>query len=471
MTDDFTPGDELQINASDGTGTVAGPPDPNWARWGVRQRVTQPERWLAAPPDADPRDWRDPRVGWGLVLAENEAIPAAARAAGDDAPEPIRELLAARAGSPVFRFRPDTWTGGYLRRYYPDGSQQDVRITGGETGTGRGQMPRYLLIVGSPEQVPWSVQFRLNVSVCVGRLDLPPEGLRNYVRALISGWADSGARRDAPVVWGVDHGNPDITWLMRQVIAEKVAAGYAADEESRAGVRQLMGGQATAQGLIDALAATPPALVFSTSHGMTGPVADPAAMARNLGLLVDQHQQMLQPADVLARWQPDGAIWYAHACCSAGSDRVTHFRGLVDAESKVGQVLEAVAALGALTAPFPTALLGAERPLGAFVGHVEPTFNWTLRDPKNRQVVTAGLVHALYNRLFAARPEPVGLALERVYDQVGERFSDWRDAVERVNEGDAAARSAATLAQLTALDLQSIVILGDPTVAVRPPAQ
>jgi hypothetical protein len=39
------------------------------------------------------------------------------------------------------------------------------------------------------------------------------------------------------------------------------------------------------------------------------------------------------------------------------------------------------ATAGARISPLPRALLGAEKPLRAFVGHVEPTFDWTLRDP------------------------------------------------------------------------------------------
>jgi hypothetical protein len=45
-------------------------------------------------------------------------------------------------------------------------------------------------------------------------------------------------------------------------------------------------------------------------------------------------------------------------------------------------------------------LLGAERPLRAFVGHVEPTFDWTLRDPTNKQVLTHVMCAALYDKLY-----------------------------------------------------------------------
>jgi hypothetical protein len=304
-------GDDLQINAYAGTGTVSGPPDADWTRWGIRRQLTAPERFLAPPPDAAQHHWQDPRVGWGLLLPENEAISEGARAAAEDAPEPIRRLLDARPGSPVFRYRADTWGSSYLRRYFADRAAHDTRITGGATGTKPGHMPRYLLIVGSPEQVPWEVQFRLNVSVCVGRLDLPPEGLGNYVDALIARWPESLGRSEAPVVWAVDHGHDDITWLMRRVIAEKVGEQFTADDQIGERARLLMGDQATVANLTDALAAVPPRLVITASHGMTGPLDDPVAMARDLGMLVDQNRQLLHPGPLLERWQPDGAIWYA----------------------------------------------------------------------------------------------------------------------------------------------------------------
>ena len=87
----------------------------------------------------------------------------------------------------------------------------------GDRGLGAGKIPRYLLIVASPADIPWSAQLRMQLDACVGRLDLDDAGLANYVRALRDDWKD--ARRDTtrPLVWAVDHGYPDITRLMRKV--------------------------------------------------------------------------------------------------------------------------------------------------------------------------------------------------------------------------------------------------------------
>ena len=223
--------------------------------------------------------------------------------------------------------------------------------------------------------------------------------------------------------------------------------------------------------LIDALAdpARPPAFVMTTSHGMTGPLDDVAKMASTLGLLVDQHGAPLDPAALLAKWQPDGAIWYAHACCSAGSDDATQYADLVG-DGPVKDVLLGVSSLGATVAPLPTALLGAERPLRAFIGHVEPTFDWTLRHPESKEPLTHALRTALYDGMHRARPNPVGMAFKPVFDQVGQLFAQFQQATKASTSVDPAlrarARAAALRTQLGALDRQACVILGDPTVAL-----
>ena len=175
---------------------------------------------------------------------------------------------------------------------------------------------------------------------------------------------------------------------------------------------------------------------------------------------------------MLAGWQPDGAIWFAQACCSAGTEDPSVYTGLFEAGGLVAGVLDGVAALGAATAPLPRALLGAAKPLRAFIGHVEPTFDWTMRFPPNRQRITSSLQVALYDR--RAEPGlPVGLALSPHYVPVGSLLLGHTDAV-AVFYGapfGAAGRAASTGAidmavysKVTAYDRLSTVILGDPTV-------
>lgn len=116
-----------------------------------------------------------------------------------------------------------------------------------------------------------------------------------------------------------------------------------------------------------------------------------------------------------------------------------------------------------MTAELPRALLGAPKPARAFIGHVEPTFDWTLRRPVTGISTTEALVEALYDGLFQAEPVPVGLAFRRYFLGAASLRSRW--AAERGSvEESPAARTAALLAALTGLDRQCTVILGDPAV-------
>lgn len=70
--------------------------------------------------------------------------------------------------------------------------------------------------------------------------------------------------------------------------------------------------------------------------------------------------------------------------------------------------------------------------------------------------------------MYRRTPEPVGLAFQGWYRHAGELLSQWKQAFDAINDGDTSARAAALRAQLTALDRQSLVILGDPTVVLPP---
>lgn len=458
--------DTFALNAWTGEEPTESPVAPGAAGWALTPPKQGASQLLAAAPPLDLRNWRHPEVGWGLVLPENEAISGAERAEAADAPAAIRKLLEDRAGAPVFRYRQDVFPR-FLRRYYTDRPPQDIDLDAAPRGIAPGRLPWYLLLVGSPEVLPWSVQYVLNTCGFIGRLALDDDALERYVGALLSNWSGAACRPDRPVVWGVDHGGTDITRLMRQSIADPVAERLASDTQINGNVRKITGPGASAAALISALSEANPALVVTTSHGMTGPLHDRDLMGRQLGLLVDEEHKLLDPETLLAAWQPDGAIWYSHACCSAGSDAETRYKGLVPEGSMVEQVLLGVAGLGARVAPFPTRLLGAEKPLRAFVGHVEPTFDWTLR-AETRQILTTSIKEALYEHLYQAPPETLGMAFRDCYLHVGRLLAQRDEAERQFNKGKLGAEAVALRCRLTAYDRQSMVILGDPTAALPP---
>jgi hypothetical protein len=177
---------------------------------------------------------------------------------------------------------------------------------------------------------------------------------------------------------------------------------------------------------------------------------------------VDQQSRSVQPDALLEGWAPNGAIWYAHACCSAGAESPSVFASMFDAGTPLNRILTGVASAGSVVAPLPMRLLGHTRPCRAFIGHVEPTFDWTLRNPGNRQVVTGPIVDAIYPNLFQTTPRtPCALAFRDVYANIGSYLAAW-DAARAAYDSGAKNVDDLLALQLAARDLQALVILGDP---------
>jgi hypothetical protein len=466
--------EELSINAwAGGDGAVSGPVGPDALEWALTTPLPEAEQYLLAMERPDPRRWRDPGVGWGLVLPENEAVSAADRAIGADAPEPVRQLLADRQDAPILRYvansphRFDT-----LRRYYTNRAPRDLDIAASDFGVADDRIPQYLLICGSPAIIPWDLQYVLNTRFAVGRLDLDDQGLENYVSALRKEWEGAAAQPFHAVVWATEHGALDMSATMKSTIAGPVFQKLSADTDVGPGAvfLQRSSGGATGATLTQALSERHPGLVVTTSHGVTGPAPDAQAMAHDLGLLVDEDFHPVRPEDLLGSWQPDGAIWYAHACCSAGASGETVYEGLLSPDSDISKVLLAVAGLGSMTAPFPRSLLGNAKPARAFIGHVEPTFDWTIREPATRQPLTAAIQNALYENLYQPDPFPIGLAFGPYWSPIGTLAAEQATLRRKFDRGEQV-NDQLLDAQLAARDRMSMVILGDPTAVLAFPTK
>lgn len=441
---------------------VEGVVGPDALKWAIVDRDTVPSE-LLAPKDIDYDDWTHPDVGWGVVLPERDDLDAHAKSVAADAPAAIQELVRRRGGAPVLRYTPALAARGLLRRYERGGGSTEPGPRG-DRGTAAGQIPHYLLIVASPAEIPWNFQYRLQTEAFVGRLDLDAAGLENYVGALLDDWKRS--RRDVgkPVVWSVDHGHPDMTRLMRRTIADRLANAFQRDPEFADPGLYLSDGAATAGKLVEAIRRRRPAFIATTSHGATYPLDDPITLAGQLGALVDADHSLLGPKNLPTDWEAEGAIWYAHACCSAGASRVSAFQGLLSESSTLGRTVQSLGQAGEISATLPKALLGHARPLGAFIGHVEPTFNWTLYDAGNQETTTSHIVRTLYNLLHASARPTVGRALKQYYGYVASLLLQHHDAIAALQRHAPGAPDLAIRTKLVATDLLSMVLLGDPTV-------
>lgn len=417
--------------------------------------------------DDDERDWRNPRVGWGLVLPHRPELTAQQLATADDAPEPIRKLVRARGDAPILRVPPNPSLAITHLRNWRAG--QDIAISGSPTGLGPGALPLYLLLYGNPTVLTWDLQYQLGTAFRVGRLDLEGEALEHYVSALLADWSGSAMQVNAPVVWSTDQ-NDRMTKVMRDAVAAPVFEELRSDSDIGSRATFLDGASATHAGLGRVLAAQQPGLIVTTSHGQTLlPLEDEAAKAAELGLPIDSAGELLDTALLMKDWQPDGAIWYSHACCSAGTSGRSLVADLFEEGSSLGRLLRSLAALGSRISFLPRVLLGAPKPLRAFIGHVEPTFDWTLRQPRTGQHLTSALTQGLYQGLFTPDkvPKPVGGALTYNFKRLATLYLEYKEALARFDQGR---DEAGTLlyCQLAASDIQSMVVLGDPTAALPP---
>jgi hypothetical protein len=427
--------------------------------WTILNAPPKIRPFLSPPAEESLLNWRNERVGWGLILPKHEGLTPTAAARADDAPEPIQQLVAER-NAKVYRYdKFDAY--GYL---WDSMNNFPISVSSASYGNGEGRLPLYLLIYGTPDEIPWQLQFSLNATRAVGRLHLTGTALENYVSACLNDWKSFEKRSSRTLVWATDHDPHDISSLMRRTIADPIHESYASDSDISSATA-LFGNAATAANLWTTLAHLQPGVVVTTSHGCTLPLDDPVAMARSIGFLVDQNRTVIRPSDLLDGWQPEGAIWYAHACCSAGSDNTSVFSGLVADDTPIGRILKAIPAAGSLVAPLPTALLSAPRPLKCFIGHVEPTFNFTLEDTRSGQAFTQPLRKAMYNRIFSG--VPIGLAFRDFYAQLSGFYTQYDIGLLQYNRGaDTTSTMLADL--LIARDIRTMVLLGDPAATLPP---
>jgi hypothetical protein len=248
---------------------------------------------------------------------------------------------------------------------------------------------------------------------------------------------------------------------MRAVIATPLAQRLT--DPKLPGFQHLVDDAATNAALLAALTAVQPALVVTSSHGMAEGAGE--TLAAGLGLPVDDARETI---DLMALdgAMPPGAIWHSQACCSAGAEGPSKYGGLLDTGTTALAVVSAVADLGSRVAPAVLRMLGRERPVRAVIGHVEPTFDLTLRVAETQQGLGGDIVDALSKNLFSG--QPLGLAFTEYRLNVGELYTQYVTTLDQRNRGDLSVRPRLTRLRLSALDRQSMVILGDPTVTLPP---
>ncbi len=336
------------------------------------------------------------------------------------------------------------------------------------------KVPYYLLLVGSPEELPYSLQFQLDVQYAVGRLHFDTvEEYAQYARSVVA--AETGGLQLARelAMFGVANADDPATQLSARNLVAPLAdiltplvpdwkiRRYEGAQATKANLARILGGDAT------------PALVFTASHGAGFSRGDPLQRAHQGALMC---QDWPGPAawrgpispdfyfageDLRPEARPHGLIMFNFACYGAGTPLYNDYGQRSGAKTRE-QIADA-----AFLAALPQRLLA--HPGGgalATIGHVErawgTSFVWRGSGKRTGSTAQLAVFESTIRSLLGGLP--VGAALEFFNERYAELASDLSQELEEINFGRKF--NAVELADMWTAnnDARAYAIIGDPAV-------
>lgn len=403
------------------------------------------------------------QAGWGVIFPTNSdpAIAAALRPLLDHrqahvAPKRYRELV----------YNGEVDAPAFLKKY--------------KVGVGTvlpNKVPYYLLLVGSPAEIPFAFEEGLAAEYAVGRLALEtPADYERYARSVVDyEMAANVLPRKAVRYWAPRHRLDPSTILSADHLVKPLTEGRPDTDDDfgweppalQQGFAQELfwGANATLPNLADCLVGgAPPALLFTASHGRGFKTIDPRQRSEQ-GALISQEYAgsgpvplnvCLSAGDVADSAHVHGMIGFFFACYSAGTpatDRYFH---------KGGTPLPIAAE--PFVAALPNRLLS--HPNGgalACIGHVERAWGYSIKtDGAGAQILP--FRNAVLRLLLG---EPVGHALL----DLRQRATILSDALLSKLESRLVANSESIRALADTWvernDARGYGVLGDPAVQIR----
>jgi len=431
----------------------------------LRFKAQNPTPWPTIPGAGDPADVAN--VGWGAIFPA-EMHPNVQEEI-KEALQPLFDLRRAQAGD-LFHI----YEGGSAYRSGERKGQFLERLGVGPGLADPREMPFYLLLVGTPEEIPYSFQYQLDVMRAVGRLDFGSdiEAYQNYAWSIVA--AESGdivLQRQAAFFAPTNRGDK-ATQLSAQVLVQplyenlSVAApefDIALDHDWDV-VPPFMGeGQAThdqLQRLLGGDSAQTPALLFTASHGIEFPANHPAQLRQQGALLCQDwpgpgadvlRNHYFAAEDVDTSADLTGMIAFFFACYGAGTPQLDQFA------SQAFKVREKIAPRS-FTAALPQQLL--KQGALAVVGHVERAWGYSFISPQGRGENQA-FITAMRTLMNGA---PIGIATDCSFDmRYAELSSDLSADLEELKWNPSHLSDYELAYRWTANnDARSYVVIGDP---------
>jgi hypothetical protein len=357
---------------------------PEWVlEWTRQHAVGDPRRKPVLEVD---KPWDLAETGWGVVFAPD--LNSRVRSELETLLEHRRQL-ATRVHSHYYK----------EYEYAGESTFKFVKENRGKPGMPADpeNIPYYLLLVGSPESLPYKFQAELDVSHAVGRIFFENiQDYGNYARSVVKAENLSRPRSEEIVFFGTEHKNDPATQRTAQALVHQLANSVL-EPGMPWRVREILGESARKEKLQPLLGgAETPAFLFVACHGV-GFDEDDNRQQDSQGALVcqdwpgpedeegvDEHQ-WFAASDIQQDPSLHGLVAFFYACYGVGTPQRDNFNqkplakpeqiALRPMVSRLPQRLlcpqdgGALAVIGHVDRAFPESFEGSEQNegLGAFL--------------------------------------------------------------------------------------------------------
>ncbi len=430
--------------------------------------------------------WVDPRKleesGWGVIfpaaMAEDrcQAILKALAPLLNRRQQQSGSLYKLYAGR--HGFRPGDTASTFLRR---PPRNADAANPADPKGTG---VPYYLLIVGSPEEIPFEFQYQLDVQYAAGRLDFSDdlEAYHNYALNVVSAEEHPDQAGSQLVFFGTEHPGDVATGLSSNHLVAPLAQHFRARTlGSPWQIIRIAPEKTTKSNLLKILQLTPaPALVFTATHGLEFPADDPRQSDLQGALLCQNWparrgtvppNTYLSAADITEGVNLRGTILFLFACYGAGTPQTDDYH-----RAEYRQRATPIAATP-FVAALPKAMLALkERGALAVISHVERLWGLSFLSEamyrpegmQSRKREHIEVYASAIERLLDG--QPVGAALDFFNMRHAAIATELTYLYDRLADPPSR-EDAYRLAELwtASNDARGYIVVGDPAVRLRTP--
>lgn len=415
---------------------------------------------LAFAEGVDPLDLRS--AGWGIVFARDAdpALKEALQPLIEHRRKQVNDEALFKVFDDARGIRSGESARGFVTRHGTD--FMEVEPSNG--------VPLYLLLVGSPEQIPFDFQYALDSYWNVGRLDFDrPADYAEYAQHVIAyETAATVSTRKKAVLWNVKNPGDQATGLLHNLVAKPLVEGQGTTKpigaKSGFAVQALLADAASKGALLDVLRGPEtPALLFTGSHGMAFPDADEATRREGQGALLAQAwsrggpllaDHYLTGAEVLAEAHVTGMIHFLFACYGGGCPAVDNYQR--NGEGQPVPLMEKP-----VVARLPQAML--RRGALAVLAHVDRAWSYGFQSPTGRGQYQG--FRSVIDRILNG--EPIGQATDSFNQRWGALSNELLDLTRRRDDGDPIPVTVLANRWVARNDARNYMILGDPAVRLR----